>query len=112
MTQLFGELWFWRQPWPATQKRNVLGLHLCGGNSDPALIPAPSNDKSIPGPSLGPARQFGWFSASIRRVGCEGVAKMPLQAQSAELQRDADGMEFRLDLVLALGCQRSVMHCG
>ncbi len=55
MTQLFGELWFWRQPWSATQSWNVLGLGLWGGDSDPALIHAPSNDKSIPEPSLGPS---------------------------------------------------------
>ncbi len=41
----------------------------------------------------------------------------PASSESAELQRDADGMEFRLDecrvgLILAFGCQRSVIRCG
>lgn len=41
----------------------------------------------------------------------------PASSESAELQCDADGIGFRLDecrvgLILALRCQRSVMHCG
>lgn len=37
--------------------------------------------------------------------------------ESAVLQRDADGTEFRLDefrvgRILAVKCHRSVMHCG
>lgn len=41
----------------------------------------------------------------------------PVSPESAVLQRDADGTEFRLDefrvgRILAVKCHRSVMHCG
>lgn len=47
-------------------------------------------------------------------MSCQDV---PVSSESAELQCDADGIGFRLDkcrvgLILALRCQRSVMHCG